>query len=172
MPVRDSDHDPWPHGSCASITDMASDETIHLQQLLDRLRHGDDSARRELIGCAYDRLRVLARNVLHEEFPRIDQLHETGSVLHLAAIQLLKALEQEHPATLGAFFALAAKKTREVLLDVVRRSRRRGGEVRGVGMAQGEDASGTPIYEPADTSHDPAELAKWTEFHEKVDELS
>ncbi len=160
-----------PHGGCAKVTDMASDETIHLQQLLDRLRQGDDSARRELIGCAYERLRLLARNVLHREVPRIDELHETGSVLHLAAIQLLKALEQEHPATLGAFFALAAKKTREVLLDVVRRSRRRGGEVRGVGIAQGQDTPGAPLYESADTSDDPANLALWTEFHEKVDEL-
>jgi RNA polymerase sigma factor (sigma-70 family) len=150
---------------------MASDETIHLQHLLDRLRQGDDSARRELIGCAYDRLRLLARNVLHQEFPRIDQLHDTGSVLHQAAIQLLKALEHEHPATLGAFFALAAKKTREVLLDVVRRSRRRGGEVRGFGAADGKDTSSTPLFEPTDTSHDPADLAQWTEFHEKVDEL-
>ena len=150
---------------------MASDETIHLQQLLERLRKGDDSARAELIGCAYNRLRLLARNVLHQEFPRIDQLHETGSVLHEAAMKLLKALEHEHPATLGAFFGLAAKKTREVLLDVVRRSCRRGGEIRGVGTGQGQDISSTPKFEPTDTSQDPADLAQWTEFHEKVEEL-
>jgi RNA polymerase sigma-70 factor (ECF subfamily) len=150
---------------------MASDQTTHLQQLLDRLREGDDSARRELIGCAYERLRLLARKILHEDFPRFENLHETRSVLHDAALRLLKALEQEQPATIRGFFALAAKKIRQVLLDMARRDRRRGGEARLDSTAQGDGSQSTPLYEAADSSHDPAQLAQWTEFHQKVDEL-
>jgi hypothetical protein len=33
------------------------------------------------VGCAYERLRLLARKILHEDFPRFENLHETGSVL-------------------------------------------------------------------------------------------
>src|SRR5262245_52175370 len=152
--------------------DMASDQTSHLEQLLDRLRQGDDTARRELIACAYERLRLLARTVLHEDFPRFENLHETGSVLDDAALRLLKALEQEAPTTVRGFFALAAKKTREVLLDLARRDRRRGGEARRDGAAEQADPSQNACpYEPADSRCDPVLLAQWTEFHQKVDEL-
>ena len=151
---------------------MANDPITHLQQVLDRLRQGDDSARRELIGCAYERLRLLARTILHEDFPRFENLHETGSVLDEAALRLLKALEQEQPATVRGFFGLAAKKIREVLLDLARRDRRRGGEARRDGVAQQANASQNLIpYDPADGSYDPVLLAKWTEFHRMVDEL-
>jgi RNA polymerase sigma factor (sigma-70 family) len=160
------------HGSRGAIPDMASDQATHLQQLLEHLRRGDDSARRELVGCAYERLRLLARKILHEDFPRFENLHETGSVLDEVALRLLKALEQEAPGTVRGFFALAAKKTREVLLDLARRDRRRGGEARREGAAQAADASqSTYPDEAADSSHDPARLAQWTEFHQKVDEL-
>lgn len=150
---------------------MADDETTHLQQVLDRLRQGDDSARRELIGCAYERLRVLARSILHNDFPRFENLHETGSVLHEAALRLLKTLEQEQPNTIRGFFGLAAKKTREVLLDVARREKRRGAGANCEGLGQGEGLHGTPLNEVADTSDDPARMAQWTEFHQKVGEL-
>jgi RNA polymerase sigma-70 factor (ECF subfamily) len=150
---------------------MTGDQTVFLQKLLDRLRQGDDSARRELVGCAYERLRLLARKLLHEDFPRFENLHETGSILDETALRLLKALEQEQPATVRGLFALAAKKMREVLLDLARRDQRRGGEARQQAAAQGAGSQSTPPYEAADTTHDPENLACWTEFHEKVDQL-
>jgi RNA polymerase sigma factor (sigma-70 family) len=151
---------------------MASDQATQLQQLLERLRQGDDSARRELLGCAYERLRLLAGKVLHQDFPRFENIHETGSVLDEVALRLLKALEQEPPGTVRGFFALAAKKTREVLLDLARRDQRRSGKARREGVAPHADTSqSTCPYEAADSSHDPARLAQWTEFHQKVDEL-
>jgi RNA polymerase sigma-70 factor (ECF subfamily) len=123
---------------------------------LDRWRQGDDSARWELIGHAYERLRLLARKLLHQDFPRLDDRHETGSVLHEAVLRLRHALEQARPATVQGFFALASKKTREVLLDLARRER---------------PAPAAPPAEAADPMDDPARLAQWTEFHRKVDEL-
>jgi RNA polymerase sigma factor (sigma-70 family) len=150
---------------------MDSEQTLHLQRLLDHLRLGDESARRELIGCAYERLRLLAWKTLHKDYPRFENLVETGSVLHEAALRLLKALEREQPATVRGFFALAAKKIREVLLDAARRDRRRGGQVRGEGMAQGGGPQDAARHEVADNCDDPVGLAQWTEFHQKVDEL-
>jgi hypothetical protein len=39
---------------------MDGETTLRLQSLLDRMNAGDPTARRELIGRAYDRLRLLA----------------------------------------------------------------------------------------------------------------
>ena len=44
---------------------MASDQTTRLQALLDRFHQGDETARRELLGRAYERLRRLAKKLLH-----------------------------------------------------------------------------------------------------------
>jgi hypothetical protein len=73
---------------------MNADETAQLQLLIDCLQHGDDSARRELISHAYERLRLLARTMLYTAFPRLHNLHATGSVLDEAARRLLTALQQ------------------------------------------------------------------------------
>jgi RNA polymerase sigma factor (sigma-70 family) len=156
---------------CEGFDEMASDQTTHLQFLLDRLRQGDDSARRELIGCAYERLRLLAWRTLHKDFHRFEKLHETDSILDEAVVRLLKALEQEQPTTLQGFFALAAKKIREVLLDVARQQRRRRGEGLPEDVAPGCSSESSPRYEAADTTHDPATLAEWSEFHKMVEAL-
>jgi DNA-directed RNA polymerase specialized sigma24 family protein len=67
------------------------------------------------------------------------------------------------------FFRLAAHKFRQVLLDMVPSKRRRG--QREVLGQSGVDSEG-PVPSAASTSHDPARLALWTEFHEKVAALS
>jgi hypothetical protein len=40
---------------------MIDEQSPRLQHLLDRAGKGDPSARRELVGCTYERLRILAR---------------------------------------------------------------------------------------------------------------
>src|SRR6516225_7838467 len=50
---------------------MTSDQSAVLQGLLVRLAAGDQAARHELIGCAYERLRRLASVILNESFPRL-----------------------------------------------------------------------------------------------------
>src|SRR5262249_42012757 len=67
------------------------------------------------------------------------------------------------------FFRLAAHKFRQVLLDMAQReSRRAQREVLGLSGAEGTG----PIPVSAGTTYDPARLALWSEFHEKVATLS
>lgn len=150
---------------------MNGDQSTHLQRLLDRLRQGDDAARQELVGCAYERLRLLARKIFHRDFPRLENLHETDSFLHEAVVRLLQALQQVQPPTVADFFTFAAAQMRRVLVDAARRQDRRGNVVGHGGAAQATSSQELRRDEPADTAHGPANLAVWTEFHQKVEEL-
>src|SRR5437879_4533116 len=104
---------------------MADDRTTQLQHLLDRLRNGDGSARTELLALAYERLRLLARKMFHQDFPRLGKLHETDSILHEALLRLLRALQEVQPPSVRDFLTFSAAQIRRVLLDLARRQDRR-----------------------------------------------
>ena len=148
---------------------MNEDSSVELQGLLDRLRKGDREARRLLLERACERLRRLAGRMLHGSFPELARRHELDSVVHETLVRLLQALDQTEPLTVADFFRLAAHKFRQVLLDMAQSERRRAQrEVLGL---SGADSEG-PAPSAASTSYDPARLALWTEFHEKVATLS
>jgi RNA polymerase sigma factor (sigma-70 family) len=148
---------------------MAEDRTKQLQQLLDRMQSGDGAARSELLGLAYERLRLLARKMFHHDFPRLGNLHETDSILHEAVLRLFRALQEVQPRSVHDFLTFSAAQIRRVLLDMARhdnRGQRRINALRahfGSPLAEHQDL--------ADTSLDPAYLAQWSEFHHKVREL-
>src|SRR6516165_9039939 len=148
---------------------MSEDGSVELQALLDRLRGGDREARRLLLERACERLRRLAGRMLHGSFPELARRHELDSVVHETWMRLLQALDKAEPATVADFFGLAAHKFRQVLLDMAQGERRRS-QREGLGLSaadnQGSDASA------ANTTYDPARLALWTDFHEKVAMLS
>jgi RNA polymerase sigma factor (sigma-70 family) len=143
--------------------------SVELQGLLDRLRQGDREARRLLLERACERLRRLAGRMLHGSFPELARRHEVDSVVHETWVRLLQALDKSEPPTVADFFRLAAHKFRQVLLDMAQSERRRARrEVLGL---SGADSAG-PAPSAASTTSDPARLALWTEFHEKVATLS
>jgi RNA polymerase sigma factor (sigma-70 family) len=144
---------------------MDESGTTELQGLLDRLRQGDREARRLLLERACERLRRLAGRMLHGSFPELARRHEVDSVVHETWVRLLQALDKTEPATVADFFRLAAHKFRQVLLDMAQGERRRAQrEVLGL---SGPDGAGL-VSDGATTTYDPARLALWTEFHEKV----
>src|SRR6516165_4358116 len=99
---------------------MASDPSAVLQGLLARLAAGDQAARHELIGCAYQRLRRLASVILNESFPRLKAAPaalETTDVADEAALGMYQVLAEIQPATPRDFFRLAAQRIRWLLLD-------------------------------------------------------
>src|SRR5262249_55301680 len=99
---------------------MASDPSAVLQGLLARLAAGDQAARHELIGCAYQRLRCLARVILNESFPRLKGAPaalETTDVTDEAALGMYQVLAEIQPATPRDFFRLAAQRIRWLLLE-------------------------------------------------------
>jgi RNA polymerase sigma-70 factor (ECF subfamily) len=98
---------------------MASDQSAVLQALLARLAAGDQAARHELIGCAYQRLRRLASVILNESFPRLKTAPaalETTDVADEAALGMYQVLAEIQPATPRDFFRLAAQRIRWLLL--------------------------------------------------------
>jgi RNA polymerase sigma factor (sigma-70 family) len=148
---------------------MNEDSSVELQGLLDRLRQGDSQARRLVLERACERLRRLAERMLHGSFPELARRHEVDSIVHETWMRLLQALEKTEPPTVADFFRLAAHKFRQVLLDMAQSERRRSQrEVLGLSGSNNEASA----LSAADTTYDPARLALWTEFHDKVATLS
>ena len=142
------------------------DRTSQLQQLLERVRNGDGASRTALLELAYERLRLLARKMFHQDFPRLGNLHETDSILHEAVLRLFRALQEVQPPTVHEFLIFSAAQIRRVLLDMARYQARRGGPTGAPSTGSGSAAAAP--QDLADASWDPPDLAQWSEFHEKV----
>jgi RNA polymerase sigma factor (sigma-70 family) len=147
---------------------MEPADTANLQPLLDRLRAGDQPARREFLDLVCDRLRRLAGKILSGSFPNLQRRHDVDSVVHETWLRLIQALDKADPPTVADFFRLAAHKVRQVLLDMVAHERRELHQQLTV-MQPGDSLANS--VEPADQSLDGARLAVWTEFHQHVGEL-
>jgi RNA polymerase sigma factor (sigma-70 family) len=149
---------------------MGGETTTDLQNLIERLRSGDQSARRALLDRVYHRLRRIAALVLREDFARLRPHHELDSIVDEAWAQLMKALESTAPATAHEFYQLVYRKVRHVLLDLARREGRH--EARRHDDLARPDGSGAAVpFDREDTTHDPSRLAFWTEFHQEVEKL-
>lgn len=145
------------------------EESLAARDLIDRIQAGDASARRLLLEQAYERLSRIAAKMLSESFPALRNRHEVQSVVHEAWIRLLMALDKVSPPTAADFFRLAAFKIRQVLLDMADREKRlREREHAGL---QGAD-SDAGFIDPANATYDPRRLAAWTDFHQRVEQLS
>lgn len=101
---------------------MSGDTTKDIQDLIARLKAGDDSARWELLERAYGRLRGLASKILGD-YARVrdDGLWKTTEVASEAQLRLAKALQEVALADEQHFFRLAAQKIRFLLIDFVKR---------------------------------------------------
>jgi RNA polymerase sigma-70 factor (ECF subfamily) len=113
---------------------MRDEQTAVLQGLIDRMRRGDDAARKELIDRTYERLRALSAVILRKSFPRMRQapgLVDTTDVANESAYRLYQALAEIQPATVRDFYRLAAQRIRWLLLDLARQADRPWGQVRG-----------------------------------------
>ncbi len=109
---------------------MRDDHTAALQGLIDRMRQGDESARKELIARAYERLRHLSAVILRKSFPRMKEaptLLQTTDIANESAYRLYQALGEIQPRTVNDFFRLAAQRIRWLLLDLAKQTDRKGG---------------------------------------------
>lgn len=147
---------------------MDQDTTIQLQMLLDRLRQGDKQARREFLEQVCVRLQKLAGKILSGSFPNLQARHDVDSVVHETWLRLMQALDKADPPTVADFFRLAAHKIRQVLLDMADRQRRI--DQRETFFSRG-DSQAASRGEPASQTFNGAQLAQWTEFHNRVGRL-
>jgi RNA polymerase sigma-70 factor (ECF subfamily) len=149
---------------------VADDTSTDLQDLIDRLRRGDDAARKELLERAHDRLLRIAATIFQEDFPALRGRHDLESVVSEVWMRLVGALETTQPETVEGFFGLVFLKVRQVLLDMAGRQRRLDARRR-EGALDANESEALAAFDQADTTHDPGRLAQLTEFHEQIEKL-
>lgn len=149
------------------------DRTAQIRDCLDRLRAGDDSARRDLLAHVGERLGHLARKMLRGD-RRVRRWEETDDIRQEAMLRLYRALERVRPESERDFFRLAALHIRRTLIDLARRHYGPEGD----GAHHATDlppVAGTDhrrdAADPADTTHEPRRLADWTELHQVIARL-
>lgn len=131
---------------------------------LAQLHGGDVSARTRLVEAVFGRLKSLAGRML-PLYPHVSRFVETDDVTQQTAVRLYRSLEAVTPPTARDFFAFAAVQMRRELIEMARRW---AGKPRpGQGALNGAAARA----DSPDSTHDPATLQRWTEFHETAGTL-
>jgi RNA polymerase sigma factor (sigma-70 family) len=146
---------------------MATQTTERIEACLDRLRLGDFTARNELIAHACGRLQRLGHK-LFADFAGLRRWIDAEDVVQDASIRLARALDSVAPESPRQFFRLAALQIRRELLDLARHYRGNQGVAANHASWPGDSAA--PLPEDR-SSADPARLAEWTEWHERLAEL-
>lgn len=141
-----------------------------INQWLQRLREGDLSARQELIQSARTRLVRLAR-VMLREFPGVRRWEETDDVFQNAVIRLCRSLDHKVPDSAASLIGLAARDIRCALIDLARHYYGPQGHGAHHGSVCDADSRQSSGQDPRDDTHEPVQLASWSEFHEQVQGL-
>ena len=151
-----------------------NDTNVDVARLLDRLERGDESARDQLVARSMDRLRVMARRQ-RRGFPAVARWEQTDDVVQGVALRLRRALRDVRPADPRAFFGLCSWHIRNELIQLHRKHNgREGFGANHASPPPDRPASGRDLpgpFDPADTTNEPAKLARWTEVHERIGAL-
>jgi RNA polymerase sigma-70 factor (ECF subfamily) len=153
---------------------MPESTTVRLQRCLDRLNGGDANAREELMGCAADRLTRLARMMFHRD-GRLERWAEPADIAQGALLRLWRALQEVRPTSLRDFYRLAAVQVRREMIDLARHHFGPEGaaafHISVPSDQSGQTVAASLLGAQADLSHDPSQIAAWTEFHEHAGRL-
>jgi RNA polymerase sigma factor (sigma-70 family) len=152
------------------MPDMADENSTVLRDLIDRLRHGDDRARRELLERARDRLPRIAATIFEQDSPTSRGRHDLERLLSEVWMRLVVALERSRPRAAWGFFGLVFYKVRQVLPNRVSR-RRRSDARRRAGSFDASQPDTPAALDQADASNEPRRLAPVPEFREEIDKL-
>ena len=151
---------------------ICDDHATVIENCIDRLRGGDETAREALWTCAGERLRRLSRKML-KGYPGVARWEQSDDVAQNALIRLDRTLRSVTPPTSRDFFRLAATQVRRELIDLVRHYY----GPRGLGVHHASRAGGEGSANPAidlavaDSTNDQGRLDGWCEFHRAVDTL-
>lgn len=144
-----------------------SESVSTVQFWLDRLRQGDPEARNELIRHNRERFRLLTRQMMQRDFPRLRGWEETSDVLQNVLIRLDRVLQDIDVQTPADLYGLASTQLRRELIDLCRHHFGPLGASRHL-VSPGHDEA---FPEPADRAADPSDLAKWCALHEYLANL-
>ena len=152
---------------------MDQNVTAHVQNCIERLKSGDESARELLLAGTCERLRKLASMML-KSYSRVRRFEETDDVLNSAMVRLNRALTTSTPESPRHYFRLAALQIRRELKDLVKRyfgPLGHGKNSADLPVDVGGSETSSPGIEPANQTHDPGNLAEWADLHEQVELL-
>jgi RNA polymerase sigma factor (sigma-70 family) len=148
-----------------------AETTVYLQQCLDRIASGDESAREELLVAACDRLKRLTHKMFQSD-GRLGRWEDDDDVFQNAVIRLGRRLRNVTPVSPREFFRLAAGEVRRELIDLARHYYGpQGLGANHASIAGTVPSKSPPPYEGQDASLDPVRLASWGEFHERASAL-
>src|SRR3954465_1924798 len=144
------------------------DLTDEADDLLERHRAGDASARDGLIRIAQLRFTALARAMLRRH-PHLRRWEQTDDLLNAALTRLHRSLAEVRPETVRHFDNLAAAQIRRELIDLARSYH--GPE--GLGANHHTDGAdpGERLAQEPDGDGKPETLEGWADFHEAVGRL-
>lgn len=145
--------------------------TQQLQNWIDRIQAGDEDARIRLIEHACERLRLLARKMMHR-YSTLRRWEETDDVFVEAMTRLARSLETVQIESPRHFYNLAASQIRRVLIDM---KRHYFGPL-GIGANHGTakvDSEGNRQGNPEaiDKSSEPQTPEQWLELYEHIEAL-
>jgi RNA polymerase sigma-70 factor (ECF subfamily) len=130
---------------------------------------GDPAARDELINCTCEQFRRMVRKGLRQ-FPALRRWEDSDDVLQNASLRLWRSLRDVTPQSVRHFFNLAGTQIRRELVDLIRRYNGPQGlaaNYDSVARECGSESTLAPDLGEAIT-HEPAQLAEWTELHEEI----
>lgn len=147
--------------------DVATGDT-RLQSLVESVRQGDQKARELLLAHVCDRLLILTRRMFHGR-PGLQRWEQTDDVFQNSMLRLQKALESTDLQSARHFLNLATVQIRRELIDLGRK------HFGPHGIGRNHHTDHQPGDEQGGRLHTleapPADLAEWTEFHERVARL-
>jgi len=143
--------------------------TAEMQSAIGRFNAGDPKALDDLFAGAAQRLEQIARRMLH--YDRVHGREQTGDLVQEAVLRLIRSLATVRVSTPLEFFRLSATMIRRALIDLARHHFGEEGSAANQANVPLGGNSSAPGFTPAETSNDPARLAKWMEFHECVQTL-
>jgi RNA polymerase sigma factor (sigma-70 family) len=157
---------------------VSDESTAVLQGQLERAVTGDAEARRRLLELTRDRLMGFARRFLHGRYARLEPFAQTDDVVQQLYVKILQQQDRfwvnargEPVRTLAEFFGHTSAWMRDVLCDLLRKSRGRD-DNRPAVLPLGAGPSDTgPRYEPSSDTLDAEKVRRWTEFHEAAARL-
>jgi RNA polymerase sigma-70 factor (ECF subfamily) len=143
-----------------------------IQGCIDRLRGGDESARKDLIEFVAGRVEWLAR-IMAGDFPRVKRWLASEDVSQAALLRLHRTLQGMTPDSVPGFLELVSFEIRRELLDLARRYHNWVGESRVQKRPPDRDSgTGREEYDPPDpVNESPSELMIWEEFHKQMQAL-
>lgn len=149
---------------------MTEGSTTQIQALLDLAAEGNADAYDDLIALASERLLRLTRKMLRR-YPHLRRWEQTDDIFQNAAIRLHRSLSEVKPASVRAFFGLAATQIRRSLIDLCRHHFGPLGHAAKHETQQVGAANGDRIEDQPDTTEPQEAMASWAAFHESVENL-